>query len=373
MKKHLGLALRIAVSVALLAFAFSRVPLWDTVTLLSGEILEGRLAEMGDASVRLALRADGSVRDIPAAGIRGGISEGVRAGVVPVFGRIHWAGVCLPFLLIGLLNAIMSARWRMLVRTVGGSLSLRSAYELVTIGLFLSMLPLGAAGGDVARAVFVARNSQEKTRLVLSILVDRAAGILGLLVLVCGATLFAWSDPRFAGVRAAVLAVSLAGMAGGVLIVSRRLRTLVGWDWLLEKRILGGLLGRVDEALTTYGKSPSALAAALAISVGLHAGLVVAHWLLARVLSVESVSLADFMVLIPILTTVRAASIMGGLGVSELAAQHLLHVIGIPAAQAMAISLLVFLGNFTWSLLGGIFLLTARHQAVPDAGQTPRP
>lgn len=362
MKKHLGLLLRVVVSAGLLAFAFSRVPLWDQVTLVSGEAVQGRI-EHNDGDRVLLKTREGVSREFLAAEVRGGISQGVQAGVIPVFERIRWVHVVSPFLLMGILNLMVAVRWRMLAGAIGCPISLRSAYELVMIGLFLSMLLPGSTGGDIARAVFVSKGREDKAKPVLAIFVDRVLGIMGLVVLACGAVLFSWGDARFATARGVVLAVALLSAGAAIFFLSGRARSLVGWDVLLRRLPMGGFLAKVDEALMAYRKSLPTLGIALALAAGIHVLLVVSHWFYAKALSVEGASLSDFMVLIPVLTSVRAVPItMGGLGVTEVAAQHLLDVAGIPAAQAMAISLLIYISNFAWSLLGGIFLLFARHR-----------
>lgn len=361
MRRGLSLAVRIAVTVGLLVFVFSRIPLWDQVKLADGTVLEGRLREEGPM-LRLALRSGGE-RSVPAAELASGGKDAVVHGILPVFSSIRWRWVVPGFLWMGSLFVWGAWRWRKLLAAVGYAIPLRSALELTLIGQFLSVFLPGTNTGDVFKAIFVSRGQAERTKPVFSVIVDRIMGILGLLTLTLVAVAFKADDPRFRSVGLAVLAAGLAAASGAAFLLSRRVRALIRWERLAPRLPFAGVVSRLDEALLQYRQSLRTLGSCLAISVGIHVGIVGGIWALAQALSVEGAAAGDFFVLVPIINSIKAVPISpSGLGVGEVSFQALFGLVGTPPAQAVALSLLVTTCYLAWGLTGGIFLLLARHQ-----------
>lgn len=362
MKKHLGLLLRVGVSAGLLALAFHWVPLWDAARLADGATLTGRATALPDGTVRFQTR-DGRTRLLSETDLAGGIEKGLSAGIVPLFATLRWRHVPVPFAVLGTLFLVGAWRWKMLLAALGYRITLRSAFELTLIAQFLSTFLPGTTSGDLFKAVFVARNRSDKTKPVLTVFVDRLMGIGGLVILACVAVAFKMDDPAFRGPAQAILAIALLGTGTAAFVLSRRVRRLLRWDRIAPRLPFGGVLASVEQALVAFRNAVPTLLAGLALSVGIHLTIVLAHWGYGQALAFERAGPADFFVLIPIANSIKAVPIsIGSLGVAEVSYQKLFGVVGEPAARAMALSLLIFATYFLWSLLGGIFLLLARHK-----------
>lgn len=75
-------------------------------------------------------------------------------------------------------------RWHLLLRCQGFRLPLRKTLEVVLVGQFFSTFLPGAYGGDVVRAGYVYHGARQQAgRLLLSILIDRLSGLVGLVAL----------------------------------------------------------------------------------------------------------------------------------------------------------------------------------------------
>lgn len=99
-------------------------------------------------------------------------------------------GVALVLALLALATSYV--RWGLLVRCQGIPLSMLEAFRLGAIGFLLSFVSAGSVGGDLFKAIFLARRSPGKrVEAVASVFVDRGSGLLGLLIIFSLALLLA--------------------------------------------------------------------------------------------------------------------------------------------------------------------------------------
>ncbi len=75
-------------------------------------------------------------------------------------------------------------RWRWIMAGLGLPMSAGTAIRLGMTGQFFSMIVPGAVGGDLVKAVYLAkRYPAQKARAISSLFVDRVAGLMGMLIL----------------------------------------------------------------------------------------------------------------------------------------------------------------------------------------------
>ena len=82
-----------------------------------------------------------------------------------------------------LVGYVLSAlRWYALLHAIGIRIRLRPCAEIFAMGTFANTFLPGGTGGDLVRAVYIARHVQtDRTGGVISVLADRAMGLLGVL------------------------------------------------------------------------------------------------------------------------------------------------------------------------------------------------
>ena len=91
----------------------------------------------------------------------------------------------------------MGIRWGLVMRASGLPATFRGAIAVAYTGTFFNMFSIGAAGGDIARAVLVARETDKKARAVGTILFDRIIGLGTLVAAGFVASLINLGDPRY--------------------------------------------------------------------------------------------------------------------------------------------------------------------------------
>lgn len=174
------------------------------------------------------------------------------------------------------LTAVMLtfARWFLLVRALRLPFRLVDAVRLGFVGYVLQFVTPGLVGGDLIKAVIVARqHAQRRPEAVATILVDRLVGFLGLLILACPCVVLVDTASRSSGsgmVKTTVFVTAGIGVAifTAILATNFTLAPLVtrwrGIPWLR------GSVLRVQQALDYYRHRRSWVVLALAASVLAH-------------------------------------------------------------------------------------------------------
>jgi glycosyltransferase 2 family protein len=241
---------------------------------------------------------------------------------------------------------ISFVRWWALVRCQGINLRLIEALRLGSIGFLLSFVSAGSVGGDLFKAIFLARRSPGKTvEAVASVVVDRGVGLLGLLLLVAWAISAAGrtSNPDLVRIGNASLGLSVVGlvMLAGLVLGGRGIDQLILWG--SELRYIGGVVNRIAGPLRVFHKHPIILAWSLVMSLAVHGLLVLsAFWIARSLYGAAAPGLGDHALIFPIANLASAMPIApAGLGVLEAAMEWLYRIV--PAEPTIASGTLVAL------------------------------
>jgi uncharacterized membrane protein YbhN (UPF0104 family) len=350
------------VGLALVAWILSGQLHWlDTLRLADGGERTGQVTlevtgdwriEAADGDERLVAAADVATRGtggqrVPDVdwGLRTlGLRLGGHPGIV--------AGVLILYLGLFVLTAW---RWRLLLRAVDLTLSMVRSTRLTFIGAFFNTAIPGATGGDVVKAYYAAKATGRPTRAVLSVFVDRISGLLGLAVLAGLVLLVAPGEAGYGPARLVVGVVLGVALLGIGVLATPTLRRALGVGRLVGRLPFQALLGEVRAALALYRDRPVALLVALATSVLNHAVASFTVWLLARALGIEGLGLGMALALVPVANLFAAIPLLpGGWGVGELAFAYLFGQVGIPATEAVGLSVVYRLGILAASLPGGV-------------------
>jgi uncharacterized membrane protein YbhN (UPF0104 family) len=251
-------------------------------------------------------------------------------------------------------NVVVAAlRWAVLLRAYGAvrvpPLS-RLTYLYFVAFFYNNYLP-GAVAGDVGRGV-VTRDAFEgegAAGALAVVLVERALGLFGLFALL-GAGLATAGRALDTGALAAWTAAGCAGSCALVALIplARRLAPHL-------PRPLGPIAARLPAL-----RDPRAFAAALALSVGTQALVVLAGWLLLDALA--GLGLTASLLIVPLAAATTFLPItVGGAGAREAVYVALCgRLYGVPEAAALAASLGLWLAHLVVGAAGGLLQLARR-------------
>jgi hypothetical protein len=265
--------------------------------------------------------------------------------------------------------AISFARWCVLVRCQGIELSMLEAFRLGSICFLLSFVSAGSVGGDLFKAIFLARRRPGKrVAAVASVVVDRGCGLYALLLLVGLAMVL--TNPTDAGevtigmdrIKSATAALVVVGTLVLAILVlgGRSVDRLVSRGATLP--VVGGLIARIGPPLRMFHSHPLAFAAAIAMSLLVQGMLVIGVFLIARGLYTSPPTLGEHFVIVPIAMLASALPITpAGIGVLEAAMDALYAVVpAVPTRASGTLVALVFeLVKLVLAIVGTVFYWTA--------------
>ena len=358
MKKHLGNLARVLISVGILVYLFNG-------------IFEKQAAEhfaakhINPATLHWAER------------VQTVWSVGPHA-LAEVFQEVQPLWFVLAIACIGVVVLCGVVRWQWILRVQGLEIPWNRAISINFIGLFFNSFMLGATGGDVMKALYVARETHhKKAEAVATVIVDRIIGLLVLFVIALVMMLSFWhrvyDDARLRTFTVFTLAFVLGTVSITALSFWKGFADrLPGLRALLQRLPKYDTMQRMIEACRVYASHPVVLGKTALITVVVHVGSMLAIVCIGKGLGITSASFTDYFLYLPIVNSISAIPIsISGFGVREGMYVAMFSRVGVPGAVALAMSLLGYFANLAWSLVGAGFYITHRKE-LPTAEQIER-
>jgi glycosyltransferase 2 family protein len=241
----------------------------------------------------------------------------------------HWDLLLLATVLCFAAVVLTMIRWMYLVRALDIPFRLRDALRLGFLGYLLNFISPGSVGGDLFKAVFLARACHgRRAEAAVTVVVDRLIGLYALF-LVGMAAIFAtgmWrsDSPQVrvicnivfwcTGIGTAMLLIAaLPGFSHGP--IARRLHALPR---------VGHIIERINRANRLYYSRVSVLVMATAMSLVVHSLSAIGVWLIARAVLSDAPSLGAHFVIVPLAMATGAIPLApNGLGTFEVTVEFL--------------------------------------------------
>lgn len=300
--------------------------------------------------------------------------EGRWAELKAIFARMDMLVFCGAFGIFCLSQIMVGLRWWLLLRTQGIFISLWMAVRLYLLGWFYNNVMPGSVGGDLIRLWYVTKHTDKKFEAGLSVLVDRAIGLISTLAIAVffyffflrpdgGMIEFAGRDGS-AGLLARYgwLIVLLSAAVVGCFLVHARGRAMFGKLW-------GGIRTQGAKAITKlvsagrlYSRDPLVILTTFVLTVVLQIMTITGLWFLGRNLGIDA-SIKYYYVfftLVWVLGTVPV-SIGGAVVIEGMLVWLFVSFAGVAEADAMALALCQ---RFIWilaSLPGAVIHLIGAH------------
>ena len=296
----------------------------------------------------------------------GKTGELVRLGFLSSLMRVQvgWliGGACLWLTLV----LVTASRWWFLMRIQDVDVSLWETQRLTFLGQFFNVVVPGTVGGDLVKAYYVAKHTDRKVAVILSIFVDRVIGLMGLtlfslasvvVLLLRGVELEAIRTPLITlGIVVVLLLKSL------LVMMFPRLRQWLGLSWLARKFPMAGKLAALAEAAAVYRKHAGKLCIAVAITLACAALLILSILVLGVSLSLP-IPWYNYFLYVPLIYIIGAVPLTpGGIGLVEnfYLVFFSYGAIGgsANASEVVALALLARLIPILWSLPGALVAVT---------------
>ncbi len=224
--------------------------------------------------------------------------------------------------------SISFVRWFLLVRTFGIPFRLIEALRLGFLGYMLNFVSFGSVGGDLFKAILVARDKPSlRPEAVASVLLDRAIGLLGLIIL-AWVSLLAIGNEQLSEVMRAIrwgAGVVVIGSAAGLGLMLFAGEWFDSWIALFKKvPLLGDSLWRMAKAVRQLRNHKAMFCFLVVLAVCVHSLLAITIFLISSGIYVEHPTLQEHLVVVPPGMAAGALPLApGGLGVQETALSQL--------------------------------------------------
>lgn len=228
------------------------------------------------------------------------------------------------FVLAGI--SLSFIRWRSLVQAVGISFSRTDALRIGFIGHMFGAISIGTFGSDAIRIYYVAReNPSQKGPAIAAVFVDRICGLLGLFTLatitmvgfqyVGQSEVLSSESKTLTTITWIAFILTCMGLAGfASLFVLPYMRRTTFMKKLVKRPYVGGFIEKMIEAGIAFQKKPSVLIIALFQSVCVHVFLTLSVYCVAVGLTVPHPSFADHFIISPIAHLANVLPLPGGFG-----------------------------------------------------------
>ncbi|MCU0960221.1 MAG: flippase-like domain-containing protein [Pirellulaceae bacterium] len=289
-------------------------------------------------------------------------------------------------LLVAALGVVLAAvvltfvRWYLLVRTLGLRFRLADAFRLGFLGYLLNFVVVGSVGGDLFKAVFIAREQPgRRAEAVATVVVDRLVGFYALLLLT--SLVILWGGiPRTVAEVAMICRLTL--IVTAVATASLLLMLLPGFasgplaELLTGLPRIGPVFGQLIASLRVYRARWGMVAVALVMSLGSHMLFTLSLYLIAHALFVHVPTFVEHMILVPLGMVAGGLPLApAGFGAFEFAIGELYRII--PAdpdldVAGVLVALVYRLLTIAVAMIGVIVYWTSRREmqaVMADAEQ----
>jgi len=293
------------------------------------------------------------------------VEVGIRRLVAAADKRFLLAAI----FVIPLSYILTSIRWHLLLESLGIRLTFFRSLVLNLVGAFYNAFMPGTTGGDLIKAYYAAKQTNLKTRAVLSVLIDRVIGLIALIVLGGTMAAYQWHIPDCRRVAAASGLITAGVAVGMVVFYSRRLRRWTGLDFILRRLPMQRQVEKAVAAMEIYRDRPMPLVTALAMSFPVHVTTILsatfAGWAFRLPLPVFY-----YWVVVPVVALAGAIPVSPqGAGVMEFFTVELTRRHGVTIGQAFVLTMSIRLVQVLWNLVAGVFVLRGGYHAPTEQEQ----
>ena len=269
-----------------------------------------------------------------------------------------WLSVALAIVLASSLLSFV--RWRMLVQALEVPMSLWEAIRLGFLGCLFNLVSAGSVGGDLFKAIAAVRHrKQKRVEVIGSVLVDRAIGMVGLVLVAAFSLQFLKVEPlttELNWIRRGAWVVSMIGVGGLASVVAFGRRLPI--SWLTRIPYVGHGLYRLAHSGFVFAGRPGLVSTMLGISLCIHCGIAISMWWISAAFYAEVPTLAQHFLVIPPSMAAGALPLTpGGLGVQEVVVDTFFkQEFGAEAAfSGLIVATMYRLMTFVVAAIGGLY------------------
>jgi glycosyltransferase 2 family protein len=282
-----------------------------------------------------------------------------------------WGLLAAASLCCGVAVVITLIRWYYLVRALDMPFSLREALRLGFLGYLFNLAPMGIVGGDLLKAVMLARQQPgRRAQAFATVAVDRVIGLYMLFVVASAAVLLTGfcshqvEDIRY--IARATLLVTALSSAGVVALFIPGFTHGRLTSWLSGLRYVGKSVGHLIDAVRMYRRQGWVLLTSALMSIAVHSLFTVAIYLITVGIyagNVANLSLRGEFIVSPLSAATQVIPLPAG--PMEGAAEYLYkYVFDLDHSQGLVVALGYRIITVLIAAVGVCYYLSARREVA---------
>ncbi len=265
----------------------------------------------------------------------------------------RWIAAAVALVLVD--RALMAMRWiELLVALAPGSRPpLAAVLRVFFVSSFVSNF-IPSVGADLYRAYALSRYDVHLAESTASVLMDRALGVLSVVLLAAIALPFATVQGRQELVVILAIVSMVCAVAAAAVFSQRAADGVRAAAALIPLEVLHRVTAALTLAVRSYAQHHGAMVRVLALSVLVQVFRVLQAWCLGHALGIE-LPLSTYLAFIPPIVLIMQIPITpNGLGTTQLAFERFLVPQGAPAPHVFALSVLFLALGIIGTLPGGV-------------------
>lgn len=302
-----------------------------------------------------------------------------RAVLIETLTTANYWYLLLALALFELAIIVNAVKWHVLLKAQGLPVPLVALVNYTFVGFFFNNFLPANVGGDVIRGFGLARYTERSADAAVSVVVDRIIGLMGYMVSAVVAALIVVgivsrtgelggvpaSDTlvqNLAQVELVAIIGTLAIVGGFAVMLSHRLRQLIGRIFEIRfLKPLAPIYQQLSDAFGAYRTQYRALLVAFLLAV---ANIILTSLVDIAIVAGLHGTIPPLYIFLfnPIIAVILIAPVsIGGLGTMSLLYVYFYGLVGVPETLAFALSLIKQLVIYLGSLPGGILWLRRRE------------
>ena len=255
------------------------------------------------------------------------------------------------FLLVAFLGIV---RWSVLLRIVKKDLSFQRIFISNCGGLFFNVFLPSTIGGDIVRTVDLSLHTKDNSSIFATVFLDRLCGLSALLIIAFSGFSFGYLFGFTKDYRLFLFIVIFAALVLFVYLLIFNKKVFALFNKIIKFNLLRSYLTKFHNSCYSFRFQKKVLLKAIILSLLIQGGYSIVLYFLGKSLGVN-LNIVYFLIFIPIVNIISFLPIsLGGLGLRDNVAVVLFSTLGVASDRVAAMTLINFAFLLFIGIVGGI-------------------
>lgn len=278
--------------------------------------------------------------------------------------------LCLAFMVYFISFILGFFRWEMLLHTAGIKLPTKRVIISLAGGNFFNLFLPSTIGGDFMRTADLALHTKKAKEVIATVFLDRLSGYIGLVILAIIAVIFGWRYTQDKSIILFLIVISAILTAILIVLFSKTLYLKLNKFFHNPARAhkITEAIKNLHHEIHIFRNHKKVVFMNLLLSIAIQSVIPLAFYLISLSLGIK-LRIVYFFIFLPIIAVITLLPIsIGGLGLRDATTILLFAKVGLSKNMAFAMSLLGFFIILIYGLIAGIiYALTLHYRRLQPA------